>query len=472
MMFWIKNLGVVLATAALFFPSALVVANVDEGEGGPVIGTLEVLTSDCPEIWQEFCARESNRYCYVDNDAVDEQKTCGTCLPGFVEWRVRCLNEREVGIVEFLEEFAPKYLNPISDEDRLQLLLDIIGFIEQHQNQNPPPTYELALNEFSADSEADVKSRTGFSPNLTITAEEDLDRAPPPLVQSGGGGPPPSKMDWVEGGAVTVVKDQGRCGCCWAVTVVGAVEGAVAVNTGYLQSLSFQQLISCDDDNLGCNGGNLVYAVTYAVKNAAGGLATAFDYEYTDYEGSTTEQCATGGKPLAVRIDGGNYVVDYYDDLSFEDRMFKMKQAVAVQPVAIVIRSNCRTISNYKSGVITEDEACACDGPLCADHAVLLVGYNDEANPPYWKVKNSWSDRWGEDGYFRVAQTQKGPYGLFGILLHGVVPQMAYNITGQVLEAGSGTTSDGLEWWVWLLIALGAAGLCCFVMACFCGNRK
>eukprot|EP00775_Hariotina_reticulata_P009157 gene9157-biopygen11054 len=36
-------------------------------------------------------------------------------------------------------------------------------------------------------------------------------------------------------------------------------------------------------------------------------------------------------------------------------------------------------------------------------HAVVLVGYNNDHNPPYWIAKNSYGPRWGDAGFFRVA---------------------------------------------------------------------
>jgi hypothetical protein len=424
------------------------------------------LDSDCPLIWIEFCVRESNRYCYIDGN---EDKKCGTCLPGFVEFQARCISEDKVGIVEFLEEYAPEYLQPMSLEDRYLLLLEVITFIVEHQSRNPPPPYELGLNLFSADSEEDTKDRLGFIANLTIGVGDDLE--PMNIVQSSGAPQSlPGTKDWVEDGAVTSVKDQGRCGCCWAVTVAGVIEGAAAVHNGFLQSLSYQQFISCDEQNFGCNGGNLVYALIYSLKSQFGGVASLGDYGYSDYDGKTTTTCKTSGKEVSVKLEGGSYVVDFYDTYSFQERLQRMKEAVFKQPVAIVIRSNCRTISNYKKGIITEDEECACNDPTCPDHAVLLVGYDDTSNPPSWKIKNSWSTNWGEDGYFRVAQIEKGRYGLFGMLLHGVVPNEVYNVTLQGAEPEQ--DDDGLEWWVYLLIALGVLGLACFCCACVFGRNN
>jgi Papain family cysteine protease len=191
---------------------------------------------------------------------------------------------------------------------------------------------------------------------------------------------------------------QGRCGCCWSISCMGAVEGATYITNTYLDSLSFQQLISCDTGggvNEGCQGGNIAYALQYAVSNAFGGLTLYNDYPFVDSDGTTTTTCETAGKPLDVEVFEPVVVVSYTDTSSSSDRIQSIKQAVATQPVSITMNANCNTISAYAGGVLTDDGDCACADVSCIDHAILIVGYNDTYNPPYWIIKNSWVRRSG-----------------------------------------------------------------------------
>jgi len=64
-------------------------------------------------------------------------------------------------------------------------------------------------------------------------------------------------MDWRTKGVVNPVKDQGQCGSCWAFSAAGALESQWAIKNGKLLSLSEQQIVDCDNNESGCNGGDM-----------------------------------------------------------------------------------------------------------------------------------------------------------------------------------------------------------------------
>ena len=59
----------------------------------------------------------------------------------------------------------------------------------------------------------------------------------------------------------------------------------------------------------------------------------------------------------------------------------------------------------YKGGVYQHTSLVDRFNPFeLTDHAVLLVGYGVDAATglKYWTVENSWGEKWGENGYFRI----------------------------------------------------------------------
>jgi len=214
----------------------------------------------------------------------------------------------------------------------------------------------------------------------------------------------PQSVDWREFGAVTEVKNQGICGACWAFSTTGSIEGAKAIATNELVSLSEQQLLDCDNKDDGCEGGMMMSAFEYDERTA--GLCSEEAYSYI---GKKNKKCLSN-KCTAVP----NTKVKFYVKLRPSDNN-SLLSLVARQPVSVAIQAGQPSFQFYESGVFSNDE-CGKDGDV--DHGVLVVGYgtDEDTNMDYYLVKNSWGSQWGEEGYVRIERNLNMKYGMCSIL--------------------------------------------------------
>lgn len=216
----------------------------------------------------------------------------------------------------------------------------------------------------------------------------------------------PSSVDWDTAGKVTNVKNQGSCGSCWSFSTTGGIESRTAIaNNASPVSLSEQELVDCDTNDHGCNGGSMVYGIMYSEEHD--GLCTESEYPYKAVAGT----CMSSGCDHVSPTTG--YEIVYGGESALET-------AVAAGPVSIAIEADQMAFQLYTGGVFSG----SCGTAL--DHGVLVVGYGTDAGQKYWKVKNSWGASWGESGYIRMCKEcgKNGSDGECGIADLPVYPKI------------------------------------------------
>eukprot|EP00747_Dinoflagellata_sp_TGD_P179457 gnl/TRDRNA2_/TRDRNA2_30284_c0_seq1.p1 gnl/TRDRNA2_/TRDRNA2_30284_c0~~gnl/TRDRNA2_/TRDRNA2_30284_c0_seq1.p1 ORF type:complete len:378 (-),score=64.69 gnl/TRDRNA2_/TRDRNA2_30284_c0_seq1:46-1179(-) len=278
--------------------------------------------------------------------------------------------------------------------------------INSHNNAEPAPKWWRGVNQFSDMTAEEFKQAGPFGYNKQLAAAWRLaGREEPPTAPVAASSSLPPRIDWREKGVVSGVKDQGRCGSCWAFGTTATIESHVALTTGTLEVLSPQQLVSCAPNPLSCGGvggcEGSIPEVAYEYIQLYG-MTSEWMMPYTSYFGdSSTCNFNRTRTPAKVSISG-------YKKLPPNDYDAVMRALVEVGPLAINVQAD--VWQDYKGGVF---DGCSNSSNVDIDHVVQLVGYGTDAKlGDYWLVRNSWDSTWGEKGYIRLKRTPKAKCGV------------------------------------------------------------
>ncbi|XP_042296478.1 cathepsin F [Sceloporus undulatus] len=290
----------------------------------------------------------------------------------------RHLQNASVHLVSRFKDFVTTYKKSYKDkreaEKRFRIFAENLEKAQVIQELDRG-TAEYGVTKFSDLTEEEFRS-TYLNPLLSKLPVRPMKAATIPSD------PMPEEWDWRDHGAVTGVKDQGSCGSCWAFSVTGNVEGQWFLNKGSLVSLSEQELLDCDALDQACGGG--LPSNAYEAIEGLGGLETERDYSYEGYE----QRCNFSKDKVAVYINSSVAI----------SRDEKEIAAWLAKNGPISIALNAFAMQFYRKGV-SHPFFLLCN-PWMIDHAVLLVGYGTRGTIPFWAIKNSWGEDWGEEGYY------------------------------------------------------------------------
>lgn len=212
----------------------------------------------------------------------------------------------------------------------------------------------------------------------------------------------PLKWDWRDSGVVTPIRNQDRCGACYAVSVVSMIESMRGIYLGRLsESLSVQQVLDCSRYSHQCGGGDPHMVLDWmngtrrCRENESSGEVDcswthkhglAFERDYPTY--FVNQYCVK-----RINRVGLARIKDYFCNYSM-DEMDILAYVYKHGPVTVGVDST--SWQDYLGGIIQHN----CLENL--NHAVLIVGYDISGPIPYYIVKNSWGESFGHGGYVYI----------------------------------------------------------------------
>ena len=221
--------------------------------------------------------------------------------------------------------------------------------------------------------------------------------------------------------SLTMIRDQGSCGSCWAFGASEAMSDRVciATNGAFTGDISAEDILACCGMicGNGCNGGFPIMAWRYFKYwgVVTGGLYHDTSSGCLPYEIAPCEHHTKGPRPSCTGEEGKTpkcpkkcipeYNKTWKQDKHYAKHVYSidndeetiMRELYENGPVESAI-SVYEDFMAYKGGVYHH-----VTGKFMGGHAIRLVGWGEtEDGTKYWTLANSWNTDWGEDGFFRI----------------------------------------------------------------------
>lgn len=199
-------------------------------------------------------------------------------------------------------------------------------------------------------------------------------------------------IDWSNANCLHEIRNQGSCGSCWAFSVAGMVSDRCCLKKTDHGWLSPQELVSCDKQNSGCNGGIRDLAIDYVVKN---GLVPDACFPYIAKDSKCPSKCADGKDWKAAHTCKCSKRINCQG----KEPMIACLKTGPIS-TGFLVYSDFMT---YKSGIYHKTKGAVYRG----GHAVKCIGYGTDPEP-YYHCANSWGASWGDKGYFKIGVGECG----------------------------------------------------------------
>lgn len=195
------------------------------------------------------------------------------------------------------------------------------------------------------------------------------------------------------------VRDQGYCGSCWAFASAAFLEDRFCIqsNGDVDVVLSPEDMVRCDFQNQGCNGGWLSTSVNFLLNK---GIVSDDCMPYESYYGKAgycMYRCAD--KSTKYKKYGCKF-----NSLKLKTNREDIQKELMTNGPMMVGFMVYEDFMSYKSGVyeVTTDV-------ISGGHAVKLIGWDIDVNGDfYWICQNQWGTSWGDGGFFNIKEGEAG----------------------------------------------------------------
>lgn len=199
-----------------------------------------------------------------------------------------------------------------------------------------------------------------------------------------------ARTQW--GAKVHQIRDQQQCGSCWAFGATEAFSDRIAIKSDGKTDviLSPEDLVSCDTNDYGCNGGYMDMAWEY-LQNTGAASDACFPYTAgSGVEAPCASKCVDGSEMKRFKC-APNSIVQSQGVEQIKSEIFTHGPVEA----AFTVYTD---FFNYQSGIYTPTSTDVAGG-----HAIKLLGFGSENGQDYWLAANSWGPSWGMQGFFKIA---------------------------------------------------------------------
>ncbi|UJR11812.1 hypothetical protein I4U23_015992 [Adineta vaga] len=266
---------------------------------------------------------------------------------------------------KFKHDYNKQYKTIAEEIERKQIFIENVERMYSYQKTHPNLTFTMAINHFSDRRMEELgykgrsyirSSATSFQSSVEV---KDL----------------PESLDWRVKGVITDINNELGT-IITAVVSTEVVESLHAIETHQLIQGSTAQVFDCCPqpiDAFDC------------IKNMSG-ICRKSDYP----------------KPLGKCEPNKCQPFATFDTIKRLEEPDENKMLVWIQESTLWAEMNTagEGFRTYSGGIY--DVPSCSKGPV--DYVVQIIGYGSEEGTPYWLGRLSWSENWGEKGYFRIAR--------------------------------------------------------------------